>query len=233
MSTPVSVISRYPASTSASTCSRTTSGSWLRLPPRAAGTMQKAQRCWHPSWILTKARERPDRRASGATGTPRDVRTSPTRISGVPALAEIAEQVDQPILLLVAHDQVHARNPRHGLRVGLRIAARDHEERVGIVPRDAADRLAIREIGAPGDRAGIDHVHLRALIRRGGPEAAPLEQRQDLLRLHLVEAAPERGDGDGPGCRHAGTASRSWPQAAPMSSPLLHRTVAMMPCSRR
>ena len=151
----------------------------------------------------------------------------------VPALVEIVEEIDQPVLLLVANDQVHARNPRHGLRVGLRIAARDHEERVGIVPRDAANRLAIREVGAPGDRAGIDHVDLRALVPGGGPEAAPLEQGQDLLRFHLVEAAPERGDGDGPGFRHAGTASRSWPQAAPMSSPLLHLTVAMMPCSRR
>ncbi len=82
MSTPVSVISWYPAATSASTCSTTTFGSWLRLAPRALGTMQNAQRCWQPSWILTEARERPDTRENGATGTPRAVLISPTVTSG-------------------------------------------------------------------------------------------------------------------------------------------------------
>ena len=53
------------------TCSSTTLGSWLRLPPRAAGTMQNAQRCWQPSWTLTKARERPVTRAKGAKGKAR------------------------------------------------------------------------------------------------------------------------------------------------------------------
>ena len=57
-------------------------GSWLRLRPRAAGTMQKAQRCWQPSWIFTKARERPATRAKGAIGTSRAAPMSATATSG-------------------------------------------------------------------------------------------------------------------------------------------------------
>ncbi len=44
--------------------------------------MQKAQRCWQPSWIFTKGRDRPVIRVTGATGTERASRMSATATAG-------------------------------------------------------------------------------------------------------------------------------------------------------
>ena len=79
---PVSVTSGRPASTSRRTWSATSLGSRLRLAPRARGTMQKAQRCWQPSWILRNARERPSARGRGSTSASRAPRRSPTSTRG-------------------------------------------------------------------------------------------------------------------------------------------------------
>ncbi len=69
------------------------------------------------------------------------------------------------------------------------------------------------------------------LIAVGRPEPARLQRALQRLGVDLVQPATEGGEGDG---RHqAATASRSCPQAAPMSSPLLHRTVVVTPAFRR
>src|SRR5947209_7964518 len=147
MSTPVSTISGWPASTSSRAWSRATFGSRLRLRPRANGTMQKAHRCWQPSWILRNARDRPVTRASG-------------------------------------------------------------------------------------DRARVHHDHIGRLAEGHRAEAARLEHGLELLAVRLVEPAPERSE-RARARAHADTGSLSWPHAAPMSSPLLHRTVVVSPASSR
>src|SRR5262249_58162541 len=67
------------------------------------------------------------------------------------------------------------------------------------------------------------------VVERHRAKTPRLECRLHLLTVHLVDAAAERREGDRAG--HAGIGSRSWPQAAPMSSPLLQRTVVVMPAS--
>src|SRR5262249_32948194 len=93
----------------------------------------------------------------------------------------------------------------------------------------ALDGLAIREVGAGGDGARVDDDDVGGLVERHRAKALRLQGRLHLLTVHLVEATAERGERHRP--RHAGTDSRSWPQAAPMSSPLLQRTVVVMPAS--
>src|SRR5712691_8308587 len=105
MSTPVSTISGWPASTRSRAWSRTTFGSRLRLVPRAKGTMQKAQRCWQPSWTLRNARERPLTRASGAAA---GARAADVGDLDAPR-EEPVEQLGQAVLVGVADDEVHLR----------------------------------------------------------------------------------------------------------------------------
>ena len=173
------------------------------------------------------------RELSGATGTPRDVRDVAPR--GSPGrlvrLSRSPSRSAQPVLLLVADDQVHAGNPRHRLGVGLRVAARDHQERVGIVARRCR-RIAWRS--EKSARPVTVHVLTTCTCGRSsagggagsrGPRTAPRISCDStwLSRHPSVETAMV------PGSVTRARPPGSWPQAAPMSSPLLHLTVAMMP----
>src|ERR671937_692715 len=144
-------------------------------------------------------------------------------------LQQVIEQRRQARLVSVADDEVHAGLARDLGRARLRPAAGDDHTRVGIAAARAANRLAIGDLRARGHRAGVDDHDVGGRTERYRREAARLERRLQLLAVHLVEAAAQRGERD---ARHA-TASLSCPHAAPMSSPLLQRTVVMMPASSR
>src|SRR5712691_715614 len=148
-------------------------------------------------------------------------------------LDERAQQLREPVLLAIAEHEVHAGHARQRGRVGLGQAAGDDDERGGIRPGDAPYGLAVGEVGAARHRAGIDHVDLCRLPVLDRSKARLLDERAQLLGLDLVEPAAERGKADGQSAAHTVTTSLSWPQAAPMSSPLLQRTVARTPCSSR
>src|ERR1700687_3536263 len=143
---------------------------------------------------------------------------------------ERAEQLRQAVFLRVAEDKVDAGHARERVRVGLGQASGDDDERLRVGARNAPDRLAVGEIGAAGDRARVDDVDLGRFAFLHRPVPSLLDERPHLLGLDLVEPAAERGETDRP---HTSTVSLSWPQAAPMSSPLLHLTVARMLCSSR
>src|SRR5215471_248200 len=100
-----------------------------------------------------------------------------------------------------------------------------------MIAGDSPDELAIREIRSTRHGARVHDVDLRRFVFANRPEPMALEKPYDLLGLDLIQAAAQRRDGDGDRWRHAITASLSWPHAAPISSPLLHRTVAVMPRS--
>ena len=148
------------------------------------------------------------------------------------SLDKRADQLGEPVLLAIAEDEIHAGHARESIRIGLGEAAGDDDERIRIRPRDATYGLAVGEVGATRHRAGIDHVDLGGLAIFHGAKAGLLDQGAKLPRLDLVEPAAERGEADGRPA-HTETVSLSWPQAAPMSSPLLQRTVARTPCSSR
>src|SRR5207249_6628767 len=134
-------------------------------------------------------------------------------------------------LLLVAEDEIHAGEPCHRVRIRLGVATRHDQHGFGVLAGDPPDDLPVGEVGPPGHRAGVHHVDLGGLLAGDGAETVALEQPHQLLGLDLVEPAPQGREGDGDRRHHATTASLNWPQAAPMSSPLLQRTVAVIPCS--
>ena len=161
-------------------------------------------------------------------------------------LRAVRQQLGQPVLLQIAQHEVHPGDARHRLGVDLGQAPRHHQQRAGMRARDPPDGLAVGEVGARGDRARVHDVDVGHGPGGSDPEPVPLHEGGHLLGLDLVEPAAEGREGHGgPADRprpappagasrgHAGTASLSWPHAAPMSSPLLQRTVAVIPRSRR
>src|SRR5437867_2375770 len=134
------------------------------------------------------------------------------------------------MLVGVADDQIGARGGC-GDRIGLRPAPRHHDARVRIPARRPADRLAIGELRARRHGAGVHDDEIGLFAERHCPEAALLEPRLHLVRIDLVQPTAERRERDR--TAHAGTDSRSWPHAAPMSSPLLQRTVVVTPLPSR
>jgi len=103
-----------------------------RAPPAAPGSgsrpapwarCRNAQRCWQPSWIFTEARERPDTRANGATGTTRAPPMSLTCTSGRRRLTKRGQELREPVLLLVAEDEIHAGEPCHRVRIRLGVSS--------------------------------------------------------------------------------------------------------------
>src|SRR6185436_893112 len=78
--------------------------------------------------------------------------------------------------------------------------------------------------------ARVDHHDVRGRVRLDRPVAARLQARLQLGGVRLVEAAAECREGHR---HHATTGSLSWPHGAPMSSPLLQRTVVVTPASSR
>src|SRR5258705_11198598 len=152
---------------------------------------------------------------------------------GLLPLRERGKQIGKPVLLLVAHHEVDARHAGESIRIRLGETSRGHDQRGGIGPDDAPYGLAVGEVGPARHRAGIDDVDLGRLAGVDGAIARLLDEGPHLLRLDLVQPAAEGGEGDGRPAAHTVTTSLSCPQAAPMSSPLLQRTVVRMPSSRR
>src|SRR5207247_1729434 len=141
-----------------------------------------------------------------------------------PGLDEQADLVGHELGLQTAAGPPRARHDAEGAAV--LAAVLDLEKRAR-----AADRLPVGDLGARRHRAGVDDDDVRGGTERHRRKAARLEGRLQPLAVDLVEAAPEGREGDA-AARHA-TASFNWPQAAPMSSPLLQRTVVVMPASSR
>src|SRR3989449_10354661 len=146
-------------------------------------------------------------------------------------LEDLVQQRGQALLVGVADDEIHAGLARDLVGARLRPATRDDDARVGIGAARAADRLAVGDLGARRHRARVDDDDVRGGAERHRRKAARLEGRLPPLVVDLVEAAPQGREGEAAG-RHA-TAAFNWPQAAPMSSPLLQRTVVVMPASSR
>ena len=136
------------------------------------------------------------------------------------------ENLGQPRLVGIADDDVDARQRGDGGGIGLRPAAGDDDARAGMTAERAANHLAVGDVGARGDRARVDDDDVGALFERDGLKPALREPRRELEGIDLVEPAAQRRECDR---AHAGTSSRSCPQAAPMSSPLLQRTVVVTP----
>src|SRR2546430_3476811 len=154
-------------------------------------------------------------------------------VPNVDALGDVAlEQVGQPMLVRVTDDQIHLAEPGDVVRARLGPAAGHDEPRARTHPGRAPDRLAVGELGARSHRARVHHDHVGRLAEGHRLEPARLEHRLELLRVHLVEPAAEGRERDGARA-HAGIGSLSWPHAAPMSSPLLHRTVVVISASSR
>ena len=141
--------------------------SWLRLAPRAAGTMQNAQRCWQPSWTLTKARERPATR-EGRKGRHRG-RVGDGRHVDRRALPPSARRASSPSsssgrrgFSALPITRSTPPSARHRLGVGLGPAARhDHQGARG-APGARGGSAAGRKVRAARHRAGIDHVDVGA-----------------------------------------------------------------------
>ena len=185
--------STWPALTSASTWSTTASTAWLRLPPRANGTMQKLHRCWQPSCTFTKARVWPGAKCrTGMTGSVRAWKTSLTWTSGRTRFRAWSRRPGKAWRSWVPRTTSTPGDRRDRVRVRLGVAPRHHDHRVR-VPRDGApDGLAVRVVRAGRHRARVDHVDLRRRLERHRAEALGLEERLDLRRVVLVQLAPER-----------------------------------------
>ncbi len=97
------------------------------------------------------------------------------------ALDERAEQLWQPVLLLIAQNQVDSRHAAKRVRIGLGEAAGDDDERVGVGSNDAPDRLPVGEVGTARDRARVDDVDVGGLALLHGTEAGLLDERAHLL----------------------------------------------------
>ena len=136
------------------------------------------------------------------------------------------EDLGQPRFVGIADDDIDTAERRDGGGIGLRPAAGDDDARAGMTADGAANHLAVGDVGARGDRARVDDDDVGALFERDGLKPAPLEPCRELEGIDLVEPAAQRRERDR---AHAGTSSRSCPQAAPMSSPLLQRTVVVTP----
>ena len=138
----------------------------------------------------------------------------------------LVEQVREPRLVPVADDQIDLRHRGDVVRAGLGPAS-GHDELGAVAhPRRAADHLAVGELGARRDRARVDHHHVRGLVEGHGPKATGLERRLDLLRVHLIEAAPQRRERDGAA---AGLSHRPLPLDSPKAGRTRRRR--LRPCS--
>ena len=161
--------------------------------------MQNAQRCWQPSWTLTKARERGTRRAGPATAARL---ASEAAATGSAPGEKPREELGEPRLVRVAHDEVDALQGGNLGRARFRPATRDDHPGARTHAARAADRLAVGQLGPRRDGAGVHDHDVGGLLERDRAEASALQQALELLRVGQVHAASKRGEGHG-GRRHS------------------------------
>ena len=119
-------------------------------------------------------------------------------------LEELDDDLRQPGLVGIADDDVDARKRGDGVGIGLRPAPGDDHACGGMAADRATNHLAVGEIRAARDRAGVDDHDVGALVEGDRAKSTLLEACRQLLRIDLVEPAAERDERDG---AHALTSS--------------------------
>ena len=129
--------------------------------------------------------------------------------------ADPIEQLGQAMLVPVADHEVDLLHGGDVARARLSPAPGHDQCRLRAHSRGAPDDLAIGELGAGGHGTRVDDDHVGGLVEIHGSVPARLEQGPDLLRVDLVEPAPEGCEGNGPGGAQVSCHSRWRPPEAP------------------
>jgi hypothetical protein len=123
-------------------------------------------------------------------------------------IAALAQAFEKPlgdrVLLGPFEDDIGARQVENIRRSGLRIAAREHDLRLGREPAGQASEMPCLAVGYVRNRTGIDHERIRT-ARRPIADTYPLagQPAGDRLRIGLVQLAAKREYGnDGRIVRH-------------------------------
>ena len=104
---------------------------------------------------------------------------------------ELVEKLRDPGLVVVSDREVDGLVRPDPLRVRLHVAAHGDDHRVRIRLFGLVDHLAALPVRDIGDRAGVDHVHFRLLLKRNGNIAVLLHLLPHYVQFIIVYFASE------------------------------------------
>ena len=102
--------------------------------------------------------------------------------------------LDKRVLLLVADDQVDARQSRHTLGIQFRVAAGHDQQSVRLASAGLANHQSRTAIAKMRHRAGIHNIDISGLVKITLNEAGGAHLLADGLAIGLIDLAAQRSD---------------------------------------